>query len=354
MNVILSENLKILRKAKGNTQEDLASFLGISTQAVSKWERGEGLPDITLLPSLASYYETTVDYLLGCDTIKSNKKLAEYMAKYKINANNGKIEENILLMREALHEFPNNLDIMANLMHSLFFVDKDEYLDEGISLGEKILQKSTCDKQRYSVIQSLVYSYSRKHMIEKAKEYAHRLPNTFCTQNMVLEAVLKGEELQKLTQGNIIVAISAIDSAVTWMLRSKEYTPQEKIFAYETVVNVYQLFLYDGNYGYEHSALQLLWMNIAKESAKLQNTKKTLAALNEAHIHAKALDSLIDGKYTSLFTDQGEYSKEGISRNFQHSYVDWLRSIMKNKVFDFLRDSVDFKSITDDFSKTSC
>ena len=42
MNILLSEQLKKLRREKGNTQEDLANHHGISTQAVSKWERGEG------------------------------------------------------------------------------------------------------------------------------------------------------------------------------------------------------------------------------------------------------------------------------------------------------------------------
>ena len=53
------------RKEKGVTQSDLAHFIGVSKTSVSKWETGQSYPDITLLPQLASYFEITVDDLIG-------------------------------------------------------------------------------------------------------------------------------------------------------------------------------------------------------------------------------------------------------------------------------------------------
>ncbi|MBQ3519639.1 MAG: helix-turn-helix transcriptional regulator [Clostridia bacterium] len=65
-----------LRKAKGITQSELGERIGVSFQAVSKWERGETLPDTSLLPDLARILETTVDFiLLGCE------KVIEYKGK---------------------------------------------------------------------------------------------------------------------------------------------------------------------------------------------------------------------------------------------------------------------------------
>lgn len=345
MNISITKKLKKYRREKGNTQEELAVYLGISVQAVSKWERGDGYPDITLLPSISSFYGITVDELLGCAEIERNKIIKNYMAKYLSNQNAGKIEDNIVLMRKALHEFPNNHDIMEKLMHALLFVDQKKYLDEGISLGEKILQKSVCDEQRYEVLNSLCYLYKGKNMVEKAKEYANRLPNAFCTRNSVLEVLLKGEELRELTQRNIGISVASIDTSVNWMLRSKEYTSEEKIFAYETVVKLYNLFLYDENFGYEHSALYMLYINIANEYAKLQNTEKTLETLREACVHAKAMDNISEGQYTSMFSNTGKYSKEGISKNFEDSYVNWLKKAMSKKEYDFIRGKKEFENI---------
>lgn len=64
-NIKIGRNIALLRASKGLTQSELGDRLGVSFQAVSKWERGEGLPDISLLPLLASVLETTADSLLS-------------------------------------------------------------------------------------------------------------------------------------------------------------------------------------------------------------------------------------------------------------------------------------------------
>lgn len=56
--------LKVLRKQKGLTQEEIAEKLGVSRQAIAKWERGETMPDIESCVKLADLYETTVDMLV--------------------------------------------------------------------------------------------------------------------------------------------------------------------------------------------------------------------------------------------------------------------------------------------------
>lgn len=56
--------IALLRNNKNMTQSDLGERIGVSFQAVSKWERGETLPDVSVLPDLADALETTIDYLL--------------------------------------------------------------------------------------------------------------------------------------------------------------------------------------------------------------------------------------------------------------------------------------------------
>lgn len=66
----IQEQIAFLRKQKGLTQEELAQALGVTNQAVSKWESGACCPDIQLLPELAKLFEVTVDELLGCASTK--------------------------------------------------------------------------------------------------------------------------------------------------------------------------------------------------------------------------------------------------------------------------------------------
>lgn len=65
----INEQIAFLRKQKGLTQKELAVALGVTDQAVSKWESAQCCPDIQLLPDIADYFGVSIDELMGHDTI---------------------------------------------------------------------------------------------------------------------------------------------------------------------------------------------------------------------------------------------------------------------------------------------
>ena len=71
----IAENIVYLRKKKGITQDELASFLGVTKASVSKWENGQSIPDILLLPELATFFDVTVDWLLGYEPQLSKEQI---------------------------------------------------------------------------------------------------------------------------------------------------------------------------------------------------------------------------------------------------------------------------------------
>lgn len=76
----VGSQIAMLRKAKGITQNELGDRIGVSFQAVSKWERGETLPDTAILPDLAKILETTIDNIL-----LGNEKVIEYKGKCTVS-----------------------------------------------------------------------------------------------------------------------------------------------------------------------------------------------------------------------------------------------------------------------------
>ena len=73
----VGETIATLRKEAGLTQENLANMLGVSSQAVSKWETGTTMPDIMLLPLIADVFDTDIDTLFGRRVRSMNKKLTK-------------------------------------------------------------------------------------------------------------------------------------------------------------------------------------------------------------------------------------------------------------------------------------
>lgn len=59
--IVISEKIRFFRKEKRITQEEFSEMIGVSPQAVSKWERYQCYPDITILPQLAKVISCTVD-----------------------------------------------------------------------------------------------------------------------------------------------------------------------------------------------------------------------------------------------------------------------------------------------------
>lgn len=117
----LGENLKKFRSQRELTQEQLADVLGVSAQAVSRRENQTTYPDITLLPTIASYFEITLDELMGMEYLKSEEMLKELIEQLDENGSKGLIYENILLLREAVKTYPANYQLQFRLVNKTYY-----------------------------------------------------------------------------------------------------------------------------------------------------------------------------------------------------------------------------------------
>ena len=74
MQLELGKRIRELRRRDGRTQEDLAEAIGVTSQAVSRWEANGGYPDMEMIPSIAYFFGITIDELFGVDKAKNEEQ----------------------------------------------------------------------------------------------------------------------------------------------------------------------------------------------------------------------------------------------------------------------------------------
>ena len=122
MNIYFSETIRRLRKERGLTQEALADVLGVSFQAVSKWERGESYPDIEILPDIAEYFGASVDELLGVNRAENEKEILGIIEEYD---NLTDLDKKRAIITDAIEKYPNDFRLKLRFMGDLAFGRND-------------------------------------------------------------------------------------------------------------------------------------------------------------------------------------------------------------------------------------
>ena len=128
MKISIGENIKKLRKSRDITQEKLAEALNVSVTAVSKWEREETYPDITLIFPLAHYFDVSVDELMGYNREKVEAEIQQVVAEYH-RLSRG-YQSTRAFITEAYRKYPNDYRIMDLYMWDL--IPSADYKDETV------------------------------------------------------------------------------------------------------------------------------------------------------------------------------------------------------------------------------
>lgn len=141
MEITIGANIKRLRTAKNITQEQLSAAMNVTCAAVSKWERGETYPDITLLQPLAYFFGVTLDELMGYDQEKIQAEIEEAILLYQKNRHSAAGRE---IITKAYHDYPNDYRIMNYYMWNVAGDVTDN--DPAVLLAHKKEFLSICEK----------------------------------------------------------------------------------------------------------------------------------------------------------------------------------------------------------------
>ena len=141
MNIEIGKRIRELRDRRLVTQEQLAVFLGVTPQAVSRWESQHSYPDIEFLPAIADYFSVTTDELFGVRKDERALRLAEIGKEIERLGGAGATEEIIAFARQAVAEFPSEESLQLHLADSLLGLIWAEDPDkDALSEAEKIFQ----------------------------------------------------------------------------------------------------------------------------------------------------------------------------------------------------------------------
>jgi len=187
----LAENLKALRKEKNLTQEDTAELLGVSPQSVSKWERGDTLPDITLLPALANLYKVSVDFLLGMDKINQQQTRNNVFIAAHEHLQNGDVNAAIEVYSEALKLFPSDEGMLSDLAIALALTDDPAKLSQALALCERVLAGHRNEKFHHTTRAALSLILLKAGEKEKALQIAGQLSHVRESREHILAEIEK-------------------------------------------------------------------------------------------------------------------------------------------------------------------
>ncbi len=309
----LGEKLRALRKGKDLTQEQLSERLGVSFQAISKWENGTSYPDITILPSLANFFGVTTDELLGVDILRTDEKIEAYQKQMNALYAEWKLAEMVTLCRRACAEFPGSDILRYRLAWALgqaqnVIRTKEENLTEAIQITESILETSKDTNLRLMATSQLVYFWHWLGNNENAVKYANALPTLWQTRPFVVGrlGLIKGEKQLSYSRGILDTLFRFFMEIVEKMANvdfqdAENVLPsEEKIQLLEDLMQMLPIFYGEDLLG-EHYPMLTYSYTLAALYASRGEREKAIDCLEDSLAHVKAFEAYAENaKHTSV------------------------------------------------------
>lgn len=187
----IGEKIRQLRKTKGVSQEQLAGVLGVTFQAVSKWETGTTAPDLGLIPPLASYFGVSIDELFDYH-VWENEQQVEKIAREAAQLIRDDVDSAYRLLQDGLKQFPGNETLLTVLVYALKVMpEKDQEL---MDTCKALIDCATNDGVRCDVLRILATAYHRNGNPELVAQTLDRIPEFYFTKLEVVAKLTDGQE----------------------------------------------------------------------------------------------------------------------------------------------------------------
>lgn len=305
MQLDLGQKIRELRRRDGRTQEALAEAIGVTSQAVSRWEANGGYPDMEMIPSIANYFGVSIDELFGYNNERA-KRIDELVTRidtmnFQNNGVNINIDECIVLARNALIEFPGNEKLMlclASVLYNAGYVRYGEYhlsdaggydvLDverhrtyaewkEAISLYEKLLKTIENGPLRHRAVCELTQLYLNVGEHTRALELIETAPNIFGSKEFLKANATDGKKRAEAYGEGLLQVVYACSwlMVCTVIAYEQNMSLADKVQSLRGSIDIFRIVCADGNCGRHHGYIArvytllslYLWLDGKKDEA---------------------------------------------------------------------------------------
>ena len=336
MQLNLGTKIRELRKRDGRTQDNLAEALGVTAQAVSRWESGGSYPDMEMIPAIANYFHVSIDELFGYHDERKEKiktileNATKVLTKQGFTMYRGSlskdVEECINLLRAASEEFPNEPKILLKLAQALQmwgwnkygakghpsdssgiieddidYNSKNIYWQEAVHVYEKVLKSNPSSEDRKIAIRQITPLYCRMGEYEKAKALANDQNALVICKEVLLPLATVGEEKARYQGERIMALLSNIRNAIFEAVAtrpsvsSSEYGREILL----SVINLYETVFIDGKCGFWHWDIGNLYLTLVQYEMENDGCmEKILRYFDKGFDHCK--------EYIRIY-NEGEY-----------------------------------------------
>ena len=233
--MVLKDKFKELRMKHNMTQDEVAERLGVSTQTVSKWERGIFAPDINLLPKIAVMYHCSIDSLFNMQSCWDEEHEKEFAEKIEKLREEGKFEE---LYRAYLDEIELNPDNFF-LYQSVMWLVQDKKMTDDTHVARmlqlaKYAKKYCIDKKltdKITILIMMICSNAQNIKYKKiATDFYENLPEVCHCREVYTEFAFNGDKLCRELSNNIIYFLCVVHKKYNLLSEINRETEEKLCF----------------------------------------------------------------------------------------------------------------------------
>lgn len=255
----ISENILRMRREKKITQDQLAEFVGVTKASVSKWETGQSMPDILLLPQLAAFFDVTVDELLGYEPQLSKEQIKcryhKWAEAFAVRPFEEVMQESEKLVREYYSCYPFLMQVCVLWLNHYNLAPKQErqqeILEKIVELCERILENckdiGICNDAVGIKAMVEIQCGRAKEVIESLEEILDPGHMSKEKEDILIQAYLMTGELEKADYRTQIEMFKNILSIVgngvqLMMIHAQDWDMCEKVIErMDTFIKIFQL-----------------------------------------------------------------------------------------------------------------